>query len=400
MTTAEQDTMPTEADPRLGAPDAAMLRPRADDAERLEAYLPSPVVQNHSANIVALADGALGCAWFGGTQEGVADVSIYFSRLEPGATAWPAPRKLSGDASRSEQNPVLFPAPDGTLWLLHTAQQGGHQDTAFIRRRLSRDNGKTWSDAESMIEPGPGYGVFVRHPPVVLASGAWLLPLYRCVTPAEGPWMGDADFSLVRISEDSGRSWQEYPVPDSTGCVHMSVVRQAAGGLLGLFRSRRADFVHASRADDAGRDWSAPVPTGLPNNNASIQALALADGRIALVFNASSAADATGRRSGLYDDLGEAAPPPSGPAFWGAPRAPLKLALSADGGRTWPWRRNLEVGDGYCLTNNSKDRRNREFSYPSLTQTPDGMLHIAFTYFRQAIKYVRLAPDWVKEGTP
>jgi predicted neuraminidase len=68
----------------------------------------------------------------------------------------------------------------------------------------------------------------------------------------------------------------------------------------------------------------------------------------------------------------------------------MTLALSRDGGKTWRARRNLEVGDGYCLTNNSKHGLNREFSYPSIHQTPDGMLHIAYTFFRQAIKYVRI----------
>jgi predicted neuraminidase len=47
------------------------------------------------------------------------------------------------------------------------------------------------------------------------------------------------------------------------------------------------------------------------------------------------------------------------------------------------------------MTNNSKDSLNREFSYPSVTQTAEGDLHVAFTYFRQAIKYSRVSPDWV-----
>nr|WSZ20163.1 hypothetical protein OH837_46140 [Streptomyces canus] len=48
-------------------------------------------------------------------------------------------------------------------------------------------------------------------------------------------------------------------------------------------------------------------------------------------------------------------------AFWGAPRAPLSLALSSDGGGlTWPRRADLVTGDGYCLTNNSRDGLNRE----------------------------------------
>jgi predicted neuraminidase len=384
--------------------DAARLRPRADDAARIEAFLPSPCVQNHAANITPLAGGDLGCAWFGGTQEGIADISIYFSRLARGAEAWSAPVRLSDDMTRSEHNPILFAAPDGALWLLHTAQRGGNQDTALVRRRISHDNGHSWGPSEILFEAGEGFGLFIRNPIVVLDSGEWLLPVYRCVSVPGRKWVGDEDISFVRISADAGRTWSEYPIPASQGCVHMSALKLPGDGLLGLFRSRWADFIYASRCDAGGRNWSAPQPTVLPNNNASIQALVLADGRLALAFNDSSAADATDRRVGLYDDIGETdgpAPPPVAgrrTAFWGAPRAPMTLAISADGGRTWPLRRNLEVGDGYCLTNNSRDGLNREYSYPSIAQTGDGMLHIAFTYFRQAIKYVRVSPDWVGTG--
>jgi predicted neuraminidase len=173
--------------------------------------------------------------------------------------------------------------------------------------------------------------------------------------------------------------------------------------LLAFYRSRWADNVYRSVSTDGGHSWSAPRPTELPNNNSSIMALTLAGGEIALAFNESSAADATGRRLSLYDDIGgdePAAPPSTGrSAFWGAPRAPMTLALSSDGGLTWPHRRNLEVGDGFCMTNNSKDKLNREFSYPSLCQTPDGAVHVAYTYWRQAIKYVRVDANWIR-STP
>ncbi|MCU1539872.1 MAG: glycosyl hydrolase, partial [Arthrobacter sp.] len=80
------------------------------------------------------------------------------------------------------------------------------------------------------------------------------------------------------------------------------------------------------------------------------------------------------------------------------PRSPMTLAISEDSGRSWPIRRNLDVGDGYCLSNNSRDGLNREYSYPSIHQGPDGALNIAYTYFRQAIKYVQVDPQWAYEG--
>jgi predicted neuraminidase len=181
------------------------------------------------------------------------------------------------------------------------------------------------------------------------------------------------------------------------------------GSLLALFRSRWADNIHVSRSHDNGRTWETPVATELPNNNSSIQFTCLQNGHLALVYNHISAAEATERRASLYDEIedeDEAAAPEaiiepaqlaSGKtAFWGTPRSPMSLAISLDGGRSWPLRRNLEVGDGYCMTNNSQMQLNREFSYPSIKQTADGNLHISYTYFRQKIKYVQVTEDWVK----
>jgi len=75
------------------------------------------------------------------------------------------------------------------------------------------------------------------------------------------------------------------------------------------------------------------------------------------------------------------------------PRAPLSLAFSRDGGASFPRRIDLDTGDGYCLSNNSKDSVNREFSYPSIVEGADGAVHVAYTYYRRAIKYVRLSAD-------
>jgi len=380
----------------------------ADDPNRFEALIPSPAVQNHAANLMPLKDGDLGCVWFGGTQEGMADISIYFSRLAAGTDQWTWPQKLSDDPGRSEQNPVLFVAPDGALWLIWTAQISGNQDTAFVRRRISHDNGRTWGPTETLFDRPHGGGIFIRQPIVVLDNGDWLLPVYYCRTTPGRKWVGDDDSSAVRISSDRGRTWREVEVPNSIACVHMSVEQLDDGSLLALFRSRWADNIYESRSHDRGRSWSTPVPTVLPNNNSSIQFTRLANGHLALVFNDVNASAATARRTSLYDEIeDESAPAPDGPervaegrtAFWGTPRAPMTLAISKDDGRSWI-KRDIEVGDGYCMTNNSRDRSNRELSYPSIKQTGDGAIHVAYTHFRQVIKYVRVTEEWVSSGAP
>ena len=380
------------------------------DASRLDADIPSVCVQNHASNIIPLGNGDLGCVWFGGTQEGIADISIYFSRLAKDRDTWTQPVKLSDDPTRSEQNPILFPTPEGKLWLIYTAQKSGNQDSAIVRYRVSDDFGVTWGPIGVLFEQA---GTFVRQPVVVLDNGEWLIPIFYCRTQPGEKWVGNDDISAVKISADQGKTWQEFIVPNSVGCVHMNVEKLADGSLLALYRSRWADFIYRSESRDNGRSWSEPLATDLPNNNSSIQFTRLANGHLAIVYNHISAEQATERRASLYDEIEEEEESTEGTtpmaveptvttsgrsAFWGTPRAPMTLAISEDEGKTWPYRRNLEVGDGYCMTNNSQQQINREFSYPSIKQGSDGHLHITYTYFRQKIKYVRVLESWVKEA--
>ena len=381
----------------------AQLSTHPDDAKRQVADLPSLCVQAHAANLMVLHDQTLACVWFGGSMEGKSDISVFMSKLNPQTQTWSTPVQLSHDAERSEQNPVLFPAPNGELWLWHTAQQAGNQDTALVRRRISKDNGQTWGPAEQI--QGLALGTFVRQPIHVHTDGAWLLPTFECrIMPGE-KWDGSHDVSALLRSTDQGKSWTRIEVPNSTGCVHMNIVPAANGKLLAFFRSRWADFIYTTHSVDGGLTWASPVPTTLPNNNSSIQALRLQDGRLAMIFNHSSALNATERRASLYDELEDDAastnetksPSTSNErrAFWGAPRAPMTLALSEDDGKTWAQMRNLEVGDGYCMSNDSARHINREYSYPSLHQTADGALHVAYTVYRQHIRHARVMPEWI-----
>ncbi|MHC1551155.1 sialidase family protein [Phyllobacterium sp. K27] len=369
---------------------------------RVEAFLPSPMIQNHAAFLHLLADGALVCAWFGGTLEGKSDISIFASVLSPGASTWGPPQQLSFDANHSEQNPVLFTAPDGGLWLFHTSQSSGNQDECRIRMAQIQRNA---SDPLVLTALEGRYldlprGCFIRAPLVLRADGSWLLPIFRCIQRPGQKWNGSHDIAAVGLSLDQGTTWHLEDLDQSVGCVHMSPVSLGERRLAAFFRRRQADWVYRTESDDGGRSWSAPTATDVPNNNSSIGAARLADGRIAMICNPVNAAQAADRRASLYDELGEdddrpdADPTGGCVPVWGVPRAPVVLCLSEDEGRTFPVRLHIEDGAGTCLSNDSTDGRNKEMSYPWLLQETDGTMHLAYTYHRRAIKYVRLSPRW------
>lgn len=376
------------------------VRRNSAESGRFDAYLPSPCVQNHAANLAFLPDGTLTCVWFGGTMEGMGDISVYMSRLAPESDRWSEPEKMSDDPEKSEQNPLIFRAPDGRIWLLFTSQTSGNQDGAVVKRRISDDGGKSFGPTDILCD---NPGTFVRQPIVVNGAGDWLLPVFRCIPELGRRWTGNVDTAGVLVSRDNGVSFALQDVPDSLGAVHMNIVPLGGADMVAFYRNRFATQILRSRSGDDGLTWSAPRPLDLPNNNSSIQAVSLKNGTIAMVYNHANASMSQARRHSLYDEIegdeGAAAPqtPSSGGAVWGVPRAPLSLAVSRDGGETFPLRVDLDTGDGHCLSNNSKDSLNREFSYPSIVEGPDGALHIAYTYFRRAIKYVRLEPGYLSK---
>lgn len=362
-----------------------------------QALLPSPVVQNHAAFLDFLPDGRLVCAWFGGTLEGASDISIYASILDGDAGRWSDAVQLTEDPERSEQNPVIFAADDGLI-LFNTAQPHGNQDEALLRaRKLTvEENALSAGSARALDVPR---GSFVRGRLTVRDDGAWMLPLFRCLSRPGQRWTGSHDTAALAVSLDEGETWSLTEVPGSAGSVHMTIVPLSGAEMAAFYRRRQSDFVHRSESFDGGRTWSAPEPTDVPNNNSSINVIRLKDGRLAMVCNLASATTSSDRRQSLYDelDVSDARPDAEGGCnpIWGVPRAPLALCISSDGGRTFPLRKIIEDGPGTCLSNNSTDGRNGEMSYPCLVQDPSGDLHVAYTYHRRAIKYVRLPKSWI-----
>ena len=289
---------------------------------------------------------------------------------------------MTNDNSKSEQNPVLFqaPLPSEDIWLLYTSQKDKDQDTAIVKRRVSRDLGETW-DTPTILFEEPG--TFIRQPMVALDNNTWVLPAFKCITQPGVKWVGNYDISCVKASNDGGKTWTETDVPDSYGLVHMAIRRLSDNTYMAVLRSRWADKIYASFSKD-GISWAAPTPTTLPNPNSGICFDALKSGEIIIVYNHSSKLDATSK---VVDDQTKD-PNLERQAFWGAPRAPLCLAWSSDKGNSWT-HKVLEDGSGSC----EKGKPNRELSYPSITISKDEVVHITFTFWRQKIKYIRLRAD-------
>lgn len=342
----------------------------------LEAMLPpGPFASVHAPALLELPDGGLLCAWFAGSYEGSADVSIICARLPKGAEKWTGPVQISCDPHRSEQNPSLFLAPAGEVWAMYTAQldrvegKDNMQFTSVVRRQKSTDGGLTWSDYDTVF---PEEGTFCRQPIQVLSNGRWIFGNWICTDSASG-LAGDP--SAFRISDDQGKSWRRVDMPGSHGRVHPNVVELENGHLAAFMRSRAADFIYRSESFDYGDTWSVPVPTPLPNNNSSISAVKLASGRVAIAYNPTCTPE-----------------PKADEAAWPGLRCPVAVALSEDGGLTFPLIRHMELGEGYVGAENSTN--NRQYEYPYLMQSADGRLHLAFAYqTRRGVKWMSFTEE-------
>lgn len=291
----------------------------------------------HAATVAPLVGGDVLAAFYAGTEERHPDVAIYFSRYNRVARAWSRPEVLVDNPGISEGNPVLGRAPDGRLWLFYVTLPERSWAVARMFSRASSDEGTTWSRPREMFFV-PGW--IPRNPPIALASGEWLLPFYDDARHA----------SLFSLSPDGGATWTDPQVVSSAGrCIQPAVVERENGSLMALMRTSGPPHVLLrSESADGGHTWSAPAPTTLPNPDSAAALLRLASGSVLLAYNPTECR-----------------------------RTPLALALSDDGGETFPVEVALESSEG-------------EYSYPAMVQDAEGVIHVVYTWNRRAIKHMAI----------
>ena len=146
-----------------------LLTPLAAQTQRVEPhrefiYETAPFPSAHASTLVAVSQGEMLSAWFGGTKEGASDVAIWMARRT--SDGWSAPVEMAREPNVPCWNPVLFHARNGRLWLYF--KYGEHPASWTAARRHSDDEGKTWSPIEYL--PAGIYGP-IRTKPYVMPDG-------------------------------------------------------------------------------------------------------------------------------------------------------------------------------------------------------------------------------------
>lgn len=304
--------------------------------------------ESHAATIAETPKGLV-TAWFGGTKERNPDVGIWISRQVN--NQWTEPVEVAtgvvNDTVRYAcWNPVLYQVPNGELLLFYKVGPNVAGWKGWLIR--STDHGITWSKPQALPD---GFLGPVKNKPVLLSNGDLICPSSK---------EGNGWQVHFEVSSDMGKTWRMVgPInPDKKiNAIQPSVLVHKDGRLQILCRSKSAAVVESWSADN-GKTWTPLAESELPNNNSGTDAVTLQDGRQLIVYN-------------------HVKTPKGAPK--GA-RTPLNVAVSQDGKK---WSAALVLEDSPVS----------QYSYPSVIQSADGMIHIVYTWRRQRVKYVKVDPS-------
>jgi predicted neuraminidase len=353
----------------------------------------------HASSIVRLPGGDILAVWYQGSGEREADdVKIMGARLKKGSKTWTDPFLMADTPDIPDCNPVVFLNNKNKLFLVWIAVQAHRWECSLLRVKTSThyngNNAPVWdwqdnilltpdnrfaeetalkfkelsTNKNDSINFAPRYGSKVveasadpskrctgwmtRIKPLCFKNGKILLPLY-----SDGFSM-----SMVAISNNDGETWHASLPIVGRGNVQPALVQTKDGHITAYMRDNgeEPNYVQVSQSADSGFSWTVATKIGIPNT-ASVELLALSDGRWAFVGDDES--------DGRYR---------------------ISLYLSDDEGKTWKWKRSLE----------DMDKGKGSFSYPCVIQTSDGLMHISYSYSLEkkgeSIKYVVIDPDSIR----
>ena len=347
---------------------AAPPAPAADEAPEMTAqYLlagfPTPLT--HAPSAAEAANGDLLVAWYGGSAEGDSDVGIYLSRSRDAGAIWSAPRRIvdrdlaqraSGLYVKAIGNPSIGRDAGGRLWLFYVATVSGWS-TAWVEFIRSDDDGRTWSTPRRLYTaPGWNFSTLVRAPPLFYRDGRIGLPAYH---------EGFRKLSEWVVLDGDGVVLDKIRISKGRGSIQPSVVALDDFSAVAFMRPVEAPLeVLMATTRNGGRSWTATRSTGLASPDSANVGLGLDDETVLLAWN-------------------------DHPRW----RASLALALSSDGGTSWPARKQIDRRPKPWVS----PWPDAEFTvaYPALLRTRDGRIHLFYAYARSAIKHVSFNRAWL-----
>ena len=363
--------------PQFAQPDQAAAALAAKQAAALPASfiwsdLPRPTLSAHAATLAEVLPGApsavgkagprpapvqLMAAWFGGSREGAADVSLYQSDWHADALWSPAHEIMTRQQAERELgrnirklgNPLIVTEP-GRLHLFFVSVSYGGWAGSAINRSTSTDGGKNWQPAQRLVtSPFFNLSTLVRNQGAWLTDGSLGLPVYHEFVNKHGEWLRLNPEGRVLAKERMSmpRATLQPAVVALDGQHAVAALRDAGPG---------ENQVQWSETRDAGQSWQGSSARTIPNPNSAVAMIGLRDGTLLMACNPI-----------------------------GGKRNRLALLRSRDQGSTWTLAHVVEDSP------NDRD----EFSYPSLIQDSTGTIHLVYTWMRQGIRHARFTQAWL-----
>ena len=363
--------------------------------------------QAHAATLVELKDGRIRAFWFSGSKEGAPDVEIHSAVFDPAQGAWGAEQKIT-DRERTQHalqryvaklgNPVAGRAADGSLWLYYvTVSLGGWAGSSITATR-STDEGETWAAPRRMVtSPFLDISTLVRNAPIQYDDGTLGFPVYHEFISKFG--------ELLRLDLQGAILDKQRLTPGGTGALQPVLLPLNKNEATILMRYSGPPPHRALRVTtaDAGRHWTVPEKTALPNPDSALSAIVLPDGRMLAALNDIEegrdelslmvSADRGQTWKTVYQLEDQRGRPLDQTAYMG--RAARLLAMSDAKVAKAPASEQKEFQESLRQQACAPQGCRYEFSYPFLLQTRRGDFHLVYTWNRTFIKHVQFTREWL-----